>query len=182
LFLLGATAAGTYWWYLVRRPFVTGIHQLTRTGHPKSTVFGHRLQTDGTRVYFDELVDGRWRTAQVSVKGGEVSYIEISPLLSTAVTAISDDGSELAMWDRGQVEGGSPHTSYWTFKLPNGPARRIPGTYNRGSVEFIPGWQQVLFQKWPLDLNHLYVANLDGSKERQVLAFATPLDCFDYSQ
>ena len=181
VFLLMVTVGAVYWWFLVRRPFVTGIHQLTRTGHPKSTVFDHRPQTDGTRVYFDELVDGRWRTAQVSVKGGEVSYIDISPLQSIVVTAISDDGSELAIWDRGQVEAGSPHTSYWTFKLPNGPARRIPGTYNRGSVEFLPGWQQILFEKWPSDLNHLYVANLDGSGERQVLSSATPLNCFDYS-
>jgi DNA-binding winged helix-turn-helix (wHTH) protein/Tol biopolymer transport system component len=181
LLLSALTAGATYWWYLVRRPVVTGIHQLTRTGHPKSTLFDHRPQTDGARVYFDELVDGRWRTAQVSVKGGEVSYIDISPLQTTAVTAISADGSELALWDRGQVEGGNPQTSYWTFKLPNGPARRIPGTYNRGSVEFIPGWQQILFQKWPSDPNHLYVANLDGSGERQVLSPATPLDCFDYS-
>src|SRR5271169_560627 len=69
-------------------PVVTGIHQLTRTGKFKSMHGYHQPVTDGTRVYFDEVSEGKWRIAQVAIEGGEVSYIETELIQSPFIKDI----------------------------------------------------------------------------------------------
>ena len=55
----------------------------------------HRLVTDGMRVYFDEFTGDTTRIAQVSVKGGDVSYLDTPLIPNPRVADISPDGSEL---------------------------------------------------------------------------------------
>jgi DNA-binding winged helix-turn-helix (wHTH) protein/Tol biopolymer transport system component len=180
ILVLLMSVAAAYWWYLGRKPVVTGIHQLTRTGHPKSSMFVHRPQTDGMRVYFDELTEDGWRAAQVPVNGGEVSYVDVAPLRSAVVAAISDDGSGLAVYDRAMVAAGNPYTSFWTMKLPNGPVQRIPGLYNRETA-FVPGSKQLLFSKWPDDPKRLFLRNFDGTGELVPLSFPGNVSAFRVS-
>jgi serine/threonine protein kinase len=75
--ILVVALGGLYLFLRPRTPVVTGIHQLTRSGRQKTVGSGWGqivdTETDGTRVYFQERDEGKWRIAQVSTKGGDVS-------------------------------------------------------------------------------------------------------------
>ena len=161
-------AAALYEHFRPRTPVVTGIHQLTRTGYRKAYGFGYLNgflpQSDGTRVYFGERSGGRWNLAQVSTKGGEVSYLD-TPLLQTpSVADISNDGSELLLEDAIPT---SLDGLFSVFPIPAGPARKLPGTFRL--MEFLPGSNQVVYIPAP-DRNRLFVANLDGSEARPLMS------------
>lgn len=53
-------------------PKVLGSTQITRDGRQKISPFSvQTLWTDGSRLYFNEVVNGSWRIAQVSAAGGD---------------------------------------------------------------------------------------------------------------
>src|SRR3974390_1378270 len=81
-------AGGLYWRYRPRTPVVTGIHQLTSTGHAKYAAYGaHQLVSEGQRLYFTE----QGRLAEVSVKGGEVSYLTVPGIQAAFLLGSSED-------------------------------------------------------------------------------------------
>jgi len=175
--LLAAAGAAPYWFIRPRTPVVTAVHQLTRTGHPRglwgdtanSNVY---LETDGTRVYFQELADGKWQLAEVSTKGGEVSYLH-TPLINTPTLAgISQDGSALLVADVSHWAIDSP---FWVLPLPDGPARRVPGAASW--MWYLPGTDQIVYQHFP-DLRPLFAAKLDGSETRPLMTL--PADLGEY--
>jgi hypothetical protein len=115
--------AAIYWIYRPRTPYVTGMHQLTQSGRPKSLMGLHRVVTDGARIYFDEFDGNTWHIAQVSVRGGDVSYIDTPLIQHPRLADISDDGSELLVSsDLGTKESNLPHKqiAFWTVQLPSG--------------------------------------------------------------
>ena len=77
-------------------PRITAYAQLTHDGLPK--VFAGQtianVQTDGSRIFFEENVDNRYVVAQVSVTGGDTVPMPI-PLPNVSLDTISPDRSEL---------------------------------------------------------------------------------------
>jgi len=141
------------WVYRPRTPVVTATRQLTHTGRQK---VGY-VETDGTRVYFGEIKDGKSHVAQVSTAGGEVSYID-TPFDSVAVQDVSSDGSELLL--NGAVQG------LWILPLPAGAPRHIPGEFTGSG--FLPGSSQVVYVQ-PSDFLHLYASDYDGGNAHPLL-------------
>jgi DNA-binding winged helix-turn-helix (wHTH) protein/Tol biopolymer transport system component len=164
-----------YWFYRPRTPVVTSIHQLTRTGHHKSTALFHHPVTDGTRVYFDEWFGDRWHLAQVATQGGEVSYIEMPLIKNPTISDISDDGSQLLVPDvTAKFEDPA-----WVFSLPNGPTRKIPGRDVALPV-FLPRSNQIAYLL-SSDPTHLFTSQLDGSNAHPMFAAPGPISSFAIS-
>jgi DNA-binding winged helix-turn-helix (wHTH) protein/Tol biopolymer transport system component len=166
IILVLAIAAGSlYWLYRPRTLVVTGIHQLTRTGHQKSSALSFRVVTDGTRIYFDEgREDGGLHVAQISTKGGEVSYLAIPSVRNPWIADISADGSELLVFDLG--------TNYdnpaWLAYLPNGPQRRIDDLVVAFAA-LVPGTEQLIYNQ-SSDLRQLLTSDLENGKARPLMS------------
>ena len=79
VFLL-MTAALVAWAYPIRPPVVIAFTQLTTTGHLKDGP----LLTDGSRVYFEDRIEGVAVPVSVPVGGGAVTRLEI-PLIQAPV-------------------------------------------------------------------------------------------------
>ena len=168
-FLFAITAAAAlYWFYRPRTPVVTGIHQLTRTGRPKSLWMFHQPVTDGTRVYFEEFSGYRWHVAQVSTQGGEVSYIETPLIQSPFILDILHDGSQLLVAD---FNGASVDDSIWVVPVPYGPARRIPGMFS--GMMFLPRSDRIVYTHHAD--KSLLTSKLDGSEARPLMSFPGPI-------
>jgi len=140
--------AALHWVYRPRTPVVTAVHQLTHSGRQKilgggSGPFdGPHLQTDGTRVYFQEFGEGKWQLAQVSTKGGDISYLR-TPLIGFPwIADNSIDGSELLLADE---DTNSLDVPFWVLRLPDGPVRKIPGMYLW--MWFLPGTNRIAYQR-----------------------------------
>jgi len=141
------------WVFRPRTPVIIASHQLTHTGRQKSRY----VETDGTRVYFSEIKDGKSHVAQVSTAGGEVSYID-TPVENVGVQDVSSDGSELLLY--GAVQG------LWILPLPAGAPRYIPGEFTGSG--FLPGSSQIVYVQ-PSDFLHLFVSDYDGSNAHPLL-------------
>lgn len=159
--IFAIAAVALYWLYRPRTPVVTGVRQLTQTGHRKTLAGYHQPVTDGIRVYFDEFDGKRWRIGQVSAGGGDVSYLETTLIQSPWLRDISQDGSSLLVSDEGV---NSPAAPNWIVPLPHGPSRRVPGIPGMSSVfsAFLPRNKGVLYCP-ASDLKHLVTVQLDGS-------------------
>lgn len=177
--LLTVAVAALCWIYRPRTPYVTGMHQLTQSGHPKSLMGLHRVVTDGTRVYFDEYDGDISRIAQVSVKGGDVSYLDTPLIQSPRVADISDDGSELLVLSvLGHEESDPTHkqSAFWIIQLPSGQAQRVPDVSGGLTwMQFLPGTSQITYVKQ----NQLYAANRDGTGAHRLMGlpsnYAAPM-------
>jgi Tol biopolymer transport system component/DNA-binding winged helix-turn-helix (wHTH) protein len=123
LLLLGAliVALGAFalWKAVVRTstaPKVLRFTKLTNDGQTK----GGPLATDGSRVYFSEVVPGPRNTAlQVSVRGGEAVPLAV-PLKQPYVLDLSSDGTELLI---ANAEGDG--VSVWVQPVTGGSPQRI---------------------------------------------------------
>ncbi len=155
--LILAIAAGALYWLLrPRTPAVTAIRQLTHTGRQKN---GY-VVSDGTRVYFDEIKDGKSQVAEVSTAGGEVSYLD-TQLDNPFVQDISPTGSELL------VGTGPSPSPLWILPLPAGAPRRIPGESTGSS--FLPGSSSQIVYVQPSDFLHLFASDFDGGNAHSLL-------------
>ena len=167
--VLAVILTALYWFYRPRTPVVIGIHQLTQTGHLKSLMGVHQLVTDGTRVYFDQLDGDRWRIAQVSVRGGDVSYVPTPLIPDPRVADISADGSELLIFsDLSFKHCADEQPAFWIIQLPSGQAQRLPDWAGGLTwMQFLPGSNQITYVKQ----NQLYAANRDGTGMHQLVTF-----------
>jgi DNA-binding winged helix-turn-helix (wHTH) protein len=158
-----------YWLNRPHTPVVTGIHQLTQSGRPKSLMGSHRIVTDGARVYFDETNGDGWRIAQVSVKGGDVSYIDTPLIENPRIVDISQDGSELlVVSDLGEKHDdlGKQHCAFWIVQLPSGQTQRLPDLAGQCTwMQFLPGSSQVTYVKG----SELLAADRDGTRAHKLI-------------
>ena len=176
--VLAALAVGAgvaYWQLRPRLPVVTGIHQLTRTGHLKGAKFGSAVATDGNRLYFRDWSHGRLRLAQMSTKGGDVSVLEIPSVPEPWVLDISADGSDLLIEEFLKLDG--MDRPVWIASLPNGPLRRVGGLMVNGAA-FVPGSNKLLYDE-AAHPKQFFMADLDGSNARS--AFSAPDDIHEYN-
>src|SRR5579859_1180040 len=104
-------------------PRITGYTQLTHDGFAKSFAgqATAAIQTDGSRVYLEENVDGRYIVAQVSTSGGETVPMPI-PLPNVWLSNISPDRSELLVTS---FTGSEVIQPMWAVPTLGGSPRRF---------------------------------------------------------
>ena len=147
-----------------RTPVVTDIHQLTRTGHGKSSAYGiHQVATDGTRVYFNDDC----ALAEGSTKGSDVSYLSVPGLHCAELVGSSEDGSELLLVDEWASIDGGPA---WLAKLPNGPHRRI-GKVDVAFAALLPDGTGLLYTRGS-EPTRMYMQTSEAAEP--LVAFDTP--------
>jgi serine/threonine protein kinase/Tol biopolymer transport system component len=104
-------------------PRITGYTQLTHDGLPK--VFAGQtvanVQTDGSRIFFEENVSNRYIVAQVSVTGGDTVPMPI-PLPNVDLDTISPDRSELLV---SSFTGSEAIQPMWIVPALGGSPRRF---------------------------------------------------------
>jgi DNA-binding winged helix-turn-helix (wHTH) protein len=155
-----ALAAGmAYWWMQPAAPAVVeGIKQVTDDGQPKG-VF-NSLQTDGTRLYFNEGRRGNLQIAQVAVTGGQVSIIPTS-LIDPQPGGVASDGSFLSVLQGGAAPPGQP---VWKVPLPSGDPVRIGNLKGQDTSVTPDGRIMVGYE------SELIIVDADGSNPHTVIS------------
>jgi serine/threonine protein kinase len=159
--VLIASFAG--WWFMpTRTPVVESVSQLTSDSAPKPSHWLQSLETDGSRVYFNEGAFGYWKIVEVGVTGGQAAQISTS-LESPAITSLTRDGSSLLVltmppgWPTGVLGG-----SLWFVPLPAGEPRPVPGIEADGATLSPDGRIVYSLGGW------INVAEHDGSSPRKL--------------
>ncbi len=140
-------------------PRVLGSTQLTNSPTVKSAP----LVTDGTRLYFNQYVNGTFGLAQLSVAGGEPVPIS-GPFKNTMLFDISPDGTEL-------LGVSSPLASEeqlypaWVLPVVSGSPRRL-GDISAYDGTWFPDGQKIVYAKG----KDLFVSNKDGSESHKLVA------------
>jgi serine/threonine protein kinase len=115
--VLLAAGIATAIWY-ARRPLpplrVTEYAQITHDGHSKSLG-----GADGSRLYFNHDVNGRFSIAQVSISGGESAPLSMK-WQDSALLDASPDGSALLVTSDDAGQGG-----LWSVQEPGGSIRHL---------------------------------------------------------
>jgi Tol biopolymer transport system component len=133
--------------------------------------------TDGERVYFSLLRDGRYQTFQMSLAGGEPVAVRL-PTRHAVAMDVSTRRSALlvAAWDGSVSEPQSHDVPLWMVPLPAGSPTRLAarGICARWSpdaetIAYVGGSDDYL-QRRP----SLYVARTDGSASAPLWAPADP--------
>ena len=137
---------------------ITRTTQLTHDGRAKGG-----FVTDGTRLYFNEVVNGNAVLAQVSTAGGETSLIPL-PWPEAWIGDISPRGNELLMG----TPGTAPlQSAIWILPLPTGSPRRVGALESSRGAEWLPDGQHIAYVVNDTDL---YIANTDGSGSHKILS------------
>jgi Tol biopolymer transport system component len=104
-------------------PRITGYTQLTHDGLAKT--FAGQAQaivlTDGSRIYVQENLDGRYIVGQVSVAGGDTVPMAM-PFPNVALSNISSDKSELVV---GSFSSAETLQTIWAVPALGGSPRRL---------------------------------------------------------
>jgi len=118
-------------------------------------------------LYFNDWFDfhGRkQRISQISVRGGEISYLETPSLNFPALAGGSSDGSQLLLIDLfSDKDGGFP----WLASLPDGSLRRL-GDMHVASAALVPGSTQFVYTQGT-KLKQLFAADPGNGTSRLVL-------------
>jgi eukaryotic-like serine/threonine-protein kinase len=162
---------------LQRAPKVVSFKKLTNDGQAKLGP----MATDGTRIYFTEMLPGTRHVVQVSVKGGDAAPLTV-PLKQPAVLDISRDGADLLLANDEVNEAQYQVYSLWLHPVAGGSPRRL-GTVLAGSGEFgaSAGFgadgASVIYR----ERHDVKSAPLDGSSPRKVLTTAGAPFAFRFS-
>jgi hypothetical protein len=122
-------------------PRVTSYKQITHDGLPKSFA-GERVAnvlTDGSRVYPQENLNGRYVVAQVSAAGGDTAPMPM-PFPNVALDNMSPDKSELLV---SSFSGSEAIQTMWVVPVLGGSPRRFvepPG----GDATWMPNGDRML--------------------------------------
>jgi DNA-binding winged helix-turn-helix (wHTH) protein/Tol biopolymer transport system component len=140
------------------QPRVTDWVQITKDGLFKGDVNG-RLLSDGTRLYFVELLPEGDALMQVSIHGGETARIPLA-LEWPVLYDISPTSSELLM---GTFKAMDPEWPLWVMPLPAGPPHRV-GDILAHDACWAPDGLHLAY----LNDKDLFVAKPDGSEVRKL--------------
>ena len=142
-------------------PRVLGTTQITRDGYPKTSPFNlQNLWTDGSRIYFNEEVNGKWGIAQVSVVGGETQPFPTS-VPTPVLLSLAADRSQLLVQSWTSNELLCP---IWIVPTLGGTPRRF-GNVTANDGTFSPDGRHVVYVRG----SEAFQANLDGTESRQLL-------------
>jgi len=143
-------------------PRVLRFTQLTNDGEVK--VGG--MATDGSRVYFNEILPGpRSLIVQVSVTGGDVVPLSV-PLKQPQLDDLSNEGSKLL------VKNDDGLSSLWTLPVAGGSPRRV-GTIQADDARFGADGTSIIYGNG----HDVYSVHLDGSQSRKLFT----VDSLPYS-
>jgi DNA-binding winged helix-turn-helix (wHTH) protein/Tol biopolymer transport system component len=137
--------------------------QLTFTGRVMTadccTDLFPALGTDGGRVYFTQLVGGRFVIGYASLGGGDVVSIP-TPLNSAVLLNVSPDGSRLLVreWEIGRSED-----PLWVIPTAGGAPLRL-GAIVAHDAAWSPDGKRLAFARG----DDLYLAESDGSASRKL--------------
>lgn len=98
----------------------------------------------------------------MSTRGGEVSYLDISPIQRPWILDSSADGSQLLIFD---FEPDVVNDRLQLVPLPNGPPRRI-GQVTACNASLTPDARQVLYTQAP-NLKQLFIVDVDTDQSRR---------------
>jgi serine/threonine protein kinase/Tol biopolymer transport system component len=142
-------------------PRVFGATQITRDGHQKVSPFNvQSLWTDGSRLYFNEEVNGSWHIAQVSAIGGETLPFTTS-IATPLLVSMAPNRSELLVQS---FVSNDPIAPIWLIPALGGMPRRL-GDIRANDAAFSPDGRHIVYAKGP----EVYQANLDGTESRNLL-------------
>jgi eukaryotic-like serine/threonine-protein kinase len=140
-------------------PVVESVVQLTNDGQSKTG----SIETDGSRIYFNEGPSGSFRIAQVSVNGGQTGTIPTT-LVNPQIVGLTADGSSLFV----DVSAPVPtQVTLWSIPLPAGDARRL-GDSQIGDASLFPDGRLI----YTLG-NDVFSAEKDGSNPRKLSGLST---------
>ena len=139
-------------------PKVTSYTQLTHDGFAKSFAgqATATLLTDGSRIFVQENVDGRFVVGQLSVAGGDTVRLP-TPFPNVALCNISPDKSELII---GTFSGSEVMQAMWVMPALGGSPRRFveaPG----GDATWMPNGDRLLARG-----NQLVAINSAGDERK----------------
>ena len=161
--MAGAAGFGIGLW---QRPLYTApprVTQITFSGRvsPGDPLFESfpGTATDGSRIYFQEIENGRSVLAQALIADGETSTLTLpDELASPSLGDLSPDGSRLLLRNHLAT---APEQALWVVSTIGGAAQRIPGILAHDAT-WMPDGQRVLYASG----DSLYVASDDGSNSR----------------
>jgi Tol biopolymer transport system component len=143
------------------------ISQLTFSGRvsPADPLFESfpGTATDGSRIYFPLIENGRGVLAQALIADGETSTLPLpDDLAAPSLGDISPDGSRLLL--RNHLET-APEQALWIVSTTGGTARKVPGILAHDAT-WMPDGQRILYASG----DDLYMARDNGAESRK---FAT---------
>jgi Tol biopolymer transport system component/DNA-binding winged helix-turn-helix (wHTH) protein len=153
--LCGVIAMLWLWKPSSSRLKVTGTVQLTTDGRSK----GGNLVSDGSRLYFNEVVADRTVLAAVPVSGGEPVIIP-SPFQDTSLIAVTNDKSQLLV-SEGKLIG---ENSLWLLPVLGGPPRRLADVVAH-AASWSPDGRQLVYARG----SELYLAKADGTEPHRLV-------------
>jgi Tol biopolymer transport system component/DNA-binding winged helix-turn-helix (wHTH) protein len=135
---------------------VTQTVQLTSDGRFKAS----NLVSDGSRLYFSEVVADRSVVAAVSVSGGEPVIIP-APFQDTTVLALTNDRSQLL------VGGGrlAKENALWLLPVLGGAPRRLANVVAH-EASWSPDGRHLVFVRG----SELYLAKADGTEPHKIVS------------
>lgn len=148
----------------VRQPRVTGSTRITH-----DSVLKCCMVTDGSRIYFVQILNGGTVLMQVSAAGGESSAIP-TPIRDPMILDISPDHSQLLVRTRDDKD-----TPFWILPLPAGSPRQL-GNLVGQEARWSPDGRQLVFHKG----SDLYLAKADGAEPRLLKSFHGRTGMFPY--
>ena len=119
--------------------------------------------TDGSRIYFPQIENGRAVLAEALIADGETSTLGVpGEIAAPALGDISSDGSKLLLRNHLATDA---EQAFWVVPTLGGTARQIPGILAHDAT-FMPDGQRILYASG----NDLFVVHEDGSDNQR---FAT---------
>lgn len=166
ILIIAALAAGLLDALLGRTPprSPLRISQLTFSGRVLSNLLEvERISStasDGARIYFSQVADGKPVLTEALIASGEVSTLSLpSGIESPMIGSLSRDGSKLVV--RNEL-GAEAEQSLWIVPALGGNARRISNVLAHDAT-WMPGGQRILYAFG----RALYIVKEDGSDNRK---------------
>ena len=161
LVILAAVVLGYFLMQPAPTPKVANYVQLTHDGQPKSLI-----STDGARLYLNlgSGSAGNFSSsgiAEMSISGGEVKKINVTPSNGMLPVDLSPDGSELLVVDG---QGSPPKGPLRSLPILGGSPRRI-GDIVAETAAWSPDGKMLAYT----NLSDLFLARSDGTDSRKLL-------------
>jgi Tol biopolymer transport system component/DNA-binding winged helix-turn-helix (wHTH) protein len=143
-------------------PHITQITWSGRVG-PSDLLFESfaGTATDGSRLYFSQIENGRSVLAQALIADGETTTLALpDELAAPSLGDISPDGSRLLLRNHLAT---APEQALWIVSTIGGTARRIPGILAHDAT-WMPDGQRILYASG----DDLYIARDNGTESRKL--------------
>ncbi len=139
-------------------PRISGYTQLTHDGLPKAFAgqTAATVLTDGSRIYVEENVNGRYMVAEASVAGGDTLPMPL-PFPNVSLDNISPDKSQLVV---SSFSGSETLQPMWLVPVLGGSPRRFVEPLG-GDASWMPNGDRVVAQS-----NLLLAINNNGDQRK----------------